>query len=146
FIPWNVFPFIPDVDMIMTGENRGGVYIGFQYFIRKMTAGLSTMAWGWYLASNGFVETAFKEGKPQPTQAVNAIGNVVVWWIIIGLLIAWIISFTIKLHKKSDEVLLNEIDRLKNGGLKKDVDPNTKKVVEELTGVKYEKCWPQTAE
>ena len=146
FIPWNVFPFIPDVDMIMTGENRGGVYIGFQYFIRKMTAGLSTMAWGWYLASNGFVETAFKEGKPQPTQAVNAIGNVVVWWIIIGLLIAWIISFTIKLDKKSDEVLLNEIDRLKNGGLKKDVDPNTKKVVEELTGVKYEKCWPQTAE
>lgn len=46
FIPWNVFPFIPDVDMIMAGENRGGLYIGFQQFARKITAGLSAMAWG----------------------------------------------------------------------------------------------------
>ena len=146
FIPWNVFPFIPDVDMIMAGENRGGLYIGFQQFARKITAGLSAMAWGWFLGANGFVEDAFKAGKPQPDQAVNAIGTVLVWWIIAGLAIAWIISFTLKLDKKTDAVLLKEIDRLKNGGLKKDVDPETKKVVEQLTGVKYEKCWPQTAE
>ena len=91
-------------------------------------------------------EDAFKAGKPQPDQAVNAIGTVLVWWIIAGLAIAWIISFTMKLDKKTDKIILDEIDRLKNGGLKKDVDPKTKKVVEELTGVKYEKCWPQTAE
>lgn len=93
FIPWNVFPFIPDVDMIMAGENRGGLYIGFQQFARKITAGLSTMAWGWYLGANGFVEEAFKAG-----------------------------------------------------GKKADVEPETKKIVEQLTGIKYEKCWPQTAE
>ncbi|OZG58563.1 major facilitator superfamily protein [Bifidobacterium myosotis] len=146
FIPWNVFPFIPDVDMIMAGENRGGLYIGFQQFARKITAGLSAMAWGWFLGANGFVEDAFKAGKPQPDQAVNAIGTVLVWWIIAGLAIAWIISFTLKLDKKTDAVLLKEIDRLQNGGKKADVDPETKKVVEQLTGVKYEKCWPQTAE
>ncbi|NMM97640.1 MFS transporter [Bifidobacterium olomucense] len=146
FIPWNVFPFIPDVDMIMAGENRGGLYIGFQQFARKITAGLSAMAWGWYLGANGFVETAFKAGKPQPEQAVNAIGTVLVWWIIAGLAVAWIISFTMKLDKKTDAVLLAEIDRLKAGGKKKDVDPDTKKVVEQLTGIKYEQCWPQTTE
>lgn len=146
FIPWNVFPFIPDVDMIMAGENRGGLYIGFQQFARKITAGLSAMAWGWYLGANGFVEEAFKAGKPQPDQAVNAIGNVLVWWIIVGLAVAWIVSFTMKLDKKTDAVLLKEIDRLKNGGKKADVEPETKKIVEQLTGIKYEKCWPQTAE
>ncbi|MBT1170311.1 MFS transporter [Bifidobacterium sp. SO4] len=146
FIPWNVFPFIPDVDMIMAGENRGGLYIGFQQFARKITAGLSAMAWGWYLGANGFVETAFKAGKPQPEQAVNAIGTVLVWWSIAGLAVAWIISFTMKLDKKTDAVLLAEIDRLKAGGKKKDVDPETKKVVEQLTGIKYEQCWPQTTE
>ena len=93
FIPWNVFPFIPDVDMIMAGENRGGLYIGFQQFARKITAGLSALAWGWYLGANGFVEEAFKAG-----------------------------------------------------GKKADVEPETKKIVEQLTGIKYEKCWPQTAE
>lgn len=93
FIPWNVFPFIPDVDMIMAGENRGGLYIGFQQFARKITAGLPAMAWGWYLGANGFVEEAFKAG-----------------------------------------------------GKKADVEPETKKIVEQLTGIKYEKCWPQTAE
>lgn len=146
FIPWNVFPLIPDVDMIMAGENRGGLYIGFQQFARKITTGLSAMAWGWYLGANGFVEEAFKAGKPQPDQAVNAIGNVLVWWIIAGLAIAWIVSFTMKLDKKTDAVLLKEIDRLKAGGKKADVEPETKKIVEQLTGIKYEKCWPQTAE
>ena len=93
FSPWNVVPFIPDVDMIMAGENRGGLYIGFQQFARKITAGLSAMAWGWYLGANGLVEEAFKAG-----------------------------------------------------GKKADVEPETKKIVEQLTGIKYEKCWTQTAE
>lgn len=142
FIPWNVFPFIPDVDMIMAGENRGGLYIGFQQFARKITAGLSAMAWGWYLGMNGFVEGA----KTQSDQAVGAIGNVLVWWVIVGLAIAWIVSLTMKLDKNTDGILLKEIDRLKAGGKKKDVEPETKRIVEELTGIKYEKCWPQTTE
>ena len=142
FIPWNVFPFIPDVDEIMTGKNRAGIYMGFQQFARKITAGLAAMAWGFYLGNLGFV----KDATSQSEAVVNGIGTVIIWWIIAGLAVAWIISFFFKLDKRTDGILLAEIERLKQGGKKKDVDPETKSVVENLTGIKYEQCWPETTE
>lgn len=36
-----------------------------------------------------------------------------------------------------------KLNVLKNGGLKDDVDSNTKEVVESLTGYKYEDVWKQ---
>lgn len=61
----------------------------------------------------------------------------------VGLLlfISLITAFTFKLNKETHGVLVEEIERLKNNGLKKDVDPKTKKVVESLTGYSYEKLW-----
>lgn len=151
FIPWNVFPFIPDVDEIVTGKNRTGVFSGFKAFTRKLTSGLATTFIGIYLASTGFIKPAkdasgVMQYPDQPVAAQNGIAFVCIGWVIIGLLIAWAIALTFKLDKKTDGILLAEIDRLKNGGKKADVDPETKKVVEQLTGVKYEKCWPQSAE
>lgn len=37
FTPWNVFPFIPDVDRIMTRESRAGIYASVMTFFRKST-------------------------------------------------------------------------------------------------------------
>ncbi|PLS27135.1 MFS transporter [Bifidobacterium parmae] len=151
FIPWNVFPFIPDVDEIVTGKNRSGVFVGFQLFLRKLTSGLATTFIGLYLATTGFVKPAkdasgAMQYPSQPISAQNGIAFVCIGWVIIGLIIAWIIALTFKLDKRTDGILLKEIDRLRNGGLKKDVDPETKKVVEQLTGIRYEQCWPQTTE
>jgi len=36
---------------------------------------------------------------------------------------------------------LTEITRLRNGGDKVDVTPETRHVVERLTGLPYENCW-----
>lgn len=57
------------------------------------------------------------------------------------LFISLIAAFTFKLNKETHGILVEEIERLKNNGLKKDVDPKTKKVVESLTGYSYEKLW-----
>lgn len=43
FTPWNVFPFIPDVDYIMTRESRAGIYAAVMTFFRKSTGALA--AW-----------------------------------------------------------------------------------------------------
>lgn len=151
FIPWNVFPFIPDVDEIMTGKNRTGVYSGFQAFLRKLTSGLATTFIGIYLASTGFIQPAkdasgTMQYPDQPVSAQNGIAFVVIGWVIIGLAIALVIGLTFKLNKKTDGIIVAEIDRLRNGGRKADVTPETRKVVEQLTGIKYEQCWPQTTE
>ncbi|KAA8827700.1 MFS transporter [Bifidobacterium myosotis] len=142
FIPWNVFPFIPDVDELVTGKNRTGVFVGFQLFLRKLTAGFAASAIGMYLATTGFV----KDADTQPVAAQNGIAMVMIGWVIAGLAIAWIISLTLPLSKKTHGILVGEIERLKAGGKKSDVDPEVKKVCEQLTGVKYEKCWPESAE
>lgn len=54
-----------------------------------------------------------------------------------------ILAFTFKLNKETHQILIDEVERLKNGGLKDDVDSNTKEVVESLTGYKYEDVWKQ---
>lgn len=59
--------------------------------------------------------------------------------IIMGLVAASLFRLTPKTHA----VVLNEIARLEEGGLKADVDPETKKICELLTGIKYEKLYPQ---
>ncbi|MFE4353694.1 hypothetical protein [Peribacillus butanolivorans] len=46
-----------------------------------------------------------------------------------------------KLSQQNHKILLNEIDRLKNGGSLNDVEPHTKEVVEALTGWPYQKHW-----
>ena len=50
-----------------------------------------------------------------------------VWQLIIG--------------KRADGIVLREIDWLRNGGSKADVDPVVRRVVESLTGLLYEHCW-----
>ncbi|WP_241520104.1 hypothetical protein [Bifidobacterium catulorum] len=45
------------------------------------------------------------------------------------------------LDQRGDLMLLDEIDRLRAGGSKADVEPEVKTVVERLTGIPYERCW-----
>ncbi|MNL89306.1 hypothetical protein D3C87_2195420 [compost metagenome] len=59
------------------------------------------------------------------------------------LVLALIFAWTFKLNKKTHGVLVKEVDRLKLNGSKSQVDPETKKIVEDLTGYKYEKIWNQ---
>lgn len=38
-------------------------------------------------------------------------------------------------------ICLTNLERLKQGGSMKDVDPESRSVFEKLTGFKYENCW-----
>lgn len=141
-IPWNVFPFIPDVDEIITGQRREGEFAAMMGFIRKLTSGLASVFLGWILAESGFKSGA----TTQPTSAIQAIMYTMVF-IVGGLtLVALILAITFKLDAKTHAVLIDEINRLKSGGKKSDVTPDTKKTVESLTGIKYDKLWPAKTE
>lgn len=137
-IPWNVFPFIPDVDEIITGQRREGEFAAMMGFIRKLTSGLASVFLGWILAENGFKSGA----TTQSAQAIHALMFTMIF-VVGGLtLLALILAVTFKLDAKTHAVLIDEINRLKAGGKKSDVTAGTKKTVEALTGVKYDKLWP----
>ncbi|MBU8880710.1 MFS transporter [Bacillus sp. FJAT-29790] len=139
FTPWNVYPFIPDVDEIVTKERREGLFAAVMTFFRKTSVAVATFIVGLLLEWGGFEKGA-------TTQSPEAI-QTIVYTLVIGtialLLIALLIAFTFKLNKQTHAILVSEIERLKNNGSKQDVDPKTKEVVEALTGYKYENVWDE---
>lgn len=139
FLPWNIFPFIPDVDEMITRRRREGSYSAMVLFLRRLTQGFSTIVVFNYLNSVGYKagETA-RQGLAVQT----GIANVMVFWVIGGSVLALIIALGFKLNKNTHAVLLAEMDRLKAGGSKEDVTPETRRIVQNLTGLKYEKLWP----
>lgn len=140
-VPWNVFPFMPDVDEIVTRQRREGELAAVMTFTRKVTSGIAAVVLGWILSSNGFVSGATKE----PMRAVHAIINTEVFVVGILTLVALIIAFTFNLDTHTHKILIDEINRLKAGGKKSDVTPATRKVVESLTGGSYDKkVWPDS--
>lgn len=46
FIPWNVFPFIPDVDEMITTKRREGIFASVMTFFRKSSVALATFLVG----------------------------------------------------------------------------------------------------
>lgn len=49
FMPWAILPDITDVDELMTGKRREGIYVGFMTFLRKISAGLALALLGFSL-------------------------------------------------------------------------------------------------
>jgi len=139
FTPWNVFPFIPDVDEMVFRQRREGLFAAVMTFTRKSSVAIATFVVGLILQYGGFV----KGRSVQPPQVMATIANTMVIGSITLLVIALLFTLTFHLNKQTHLILTNEIDRLKNNGSKLDVDPKTKAVVEDLTGYKYEDVWKE---
>ncbi|MFD1672654.1 MFS transporter [Agrilactobacillus yilanensis] len=142
FTPWNVFPFIPDLDLIVTKQHREGIYAAFMTFVRKSTVAVATMVVGVILDASGYVKGA-QNLLHEPKSAQEAIVGVLVFGAGGLILCALLVALTFKLNKKTHDVVSEEITRLQNGGSKADVDPKTREVVEELTGWDYDKVWDE---
>ncbi len=139
FTPWNVFPFIPDVDELICQKRREGLFAAVMTFARKTTVAVATFIVGFVMQEGGFV-------KGQLTQSPEAI-NTISYTLFIGtgglLIIALILAYNFKLDKKTHGILIDEINRLKAGGDKAAVTAEARAVCENLTGYKYEELWPQ---
>lgn len=137
YVPWTVYTFIPDVDEIVTKRRREGLFAGIMTFARKTTSALAPFLTGIVLEESGFVKGA-------ETQTPQALNSLVIYMVVatLGLLlISFLTTFFFKLSKENHLVLIKEIDRLRNDGLMADVDAETRKITERLTGFKYEKLW-----
>lgn len=137
YIPWTVYTFLADVDEVLTGRRREGIYAGAMTFAGKMTRSVVVFCMGWTLSQFGFISGQ----ATQPTTAVNAIVGVFSIGVI-GLALGGIYYTTqMKLDRKNHAVLLEEIARIKAGGKIADVPAHARAIAEELTGWKYEQCW-----
>jgi oligogalacturonide transporter len=136
YIPWATYNYMADVDEIVTGRRREGAFAGVMTFVRKMTQsaavfGVTTiMSWG------GFVSGA----KVQSDQAIHTLATVLGIGTIAVLACGILVSFRFKLNSATHDVLMAEIDRLKAGDTNPPT-PETRAIVEDLTGWKYDQLW-----
>lgn len=137
YIPWAVFPYIADIDQIVTRRYRSATFSGIQACFRQIGSGVATIAVGVVLGLAGFDATR----ATQVPSARVGLGAVLLGWFAFAMIICWIVSSRLVIDKRTDGVVLAEIARLQGGGDKADVTPETRRTVEALTGVDYDRCW-----
>ncbi len=137
YIPYAILPNVIDVDELMTGLKRSGVYSGAMTLTRKLIQGALVMPLiGLFLHMVGFVSNA--------EQSIAVLNRFFIFFI--GgpslCIIAGIIAASwFKLSPKNSDILTKELERLRGGGKKEDVELSVKKVCQDLTGIPYEMSW-----
>ena len=137
FAPWNAFPFIPDLDTLVTGRNRAGLFASVMTFVNQISVGVAGVVAGYLLDFAYFRESA-SGAVLQPQSAINMIIFIVSGGVGLMIVLAMLFVGRFHLSKKTFMVLSAELVRLQKGGSMSDVDPHTKAVCEDLTGVKYD--------
>ncbi|MBT1172644.1 MFS transporter [Bifidobacterium sp. MA2] len=131
--------FVPDVDEMVTGKRREGQYAGIQSTLEVIVNTVVTIAVGAILQAVGFQSGA--DVKTQSPLVVNVLIYMYVGTVIVLALVGILLTYRMHLNEKNHDILVAEAARLRNGGSMDDVTPETRKVVEDLSGMKYEECW-----
>lgn len=138
--PWNIQAFMADVDELITGQRREGVYAGAMQFCRQLAIGLGLFATGEILAHSGFIKGA--EVQPPGVGEGVRLALQLVPLTCLGIGIG--LSLFFRLDPRNHRILLEEIARLKAGGRKDQVDPEVRDVCQTLTGQSYDSLWRVT--
>lgn len=137
YVCWNIYSFIPDIDEMLTGKRREGIFAGVMTFVRKAVQALALFLVGIVLQHYGFVAKSTTQSPETISGIVMVFGIGSVTLLLFGILC----SMKFKLTRENHAVLVSEINRLKNSENKIHVTPEAKHVAELLTGWKYEYLW-----
>lgn len=141
FTPWNVFPFIPDIDEMVSRQRREGLFAAVMTFSRKTTVAIATFVVGLLLQSGGFV----KGSQVQPPEAIHTIAMLMFIGTAGLLMLALWQALTFRLNKQTHQIFVEEVERLRANGAKTAVDPHVRRIVEDLTGHDYDSLWMEAA-
>lgn len=137
YIPWSVYTFLADVDEVLTGRRREGIYAGAMTMAGKLMRATVVFVLGLVLSFYGFEKSV----DVQPESALHAINGVLIFGVCGMSLIGIFFTYKMKLDKGTHGQLVAELDRIKNGGRKEEATPEIKKLVKALTGFEYENCF-----
>jgi oligogalacturonide transporter len=136
YIPYAILPNVIDVDELMTGSQRSGVYSGAMTLTRKLVQGALVMPLiGLFLQMVGFVSNAEQTPQVLSRFFVFFIGGPALL-IIAGITAAaWF-----ELSPKNSEVVAAELVRLRSGGRLEDATDEVKAICEKVSGRKHDSC------
>ncbi len=143
FVPWSVYNYLPDVDEAVTGLRREGIFAGVMTFVRKIAQSGAIVLTTSLIGMGGYV--AADKSHPgvavvQSPEAVRAVVLVMVGGPILVMLAGMVISWRFRLNARTHEVLIHEVERLRAGATDAE-SAESRAIVEELTGWKWERLW-----
>lgn len=132
-MPWAMLPESSDVDELLNGEARSGAVAGMFTLIRKLVQAFVLWLFGTLLSLVGF-NAALPQQSGSTIQGIRLIFCIAP---LVCMIVATLVSLRYPVNPQTFKVVRNELDRLREGGLKKDATTETKRLCEKLTGHVY---------
>jgi oligogalacturonide transporter len=137
-VPWNIYNSIADVDEMITGRRREGLFAGVMMLARRIAVALAIVMVGAVLQAHGF--TGGGEHAQSP-HALLGVARVFAFGPALCIALGLLVSVRFHLDAKNHRALVGEVERLRAGGRMDAVTPATRRIIEQLTGSRYERCW-----
>lgn len=137
FISWSILPDISDVDELMTGKRREGIYSGVSTFLRKMAGGLAVGGIGPLLDVVNYSDRAVKSAQIEPMTDIG----IKLMFCMIPILLLLYMFFSLrgyKLGKEEYGVLHELLANYRNADTGAQLEPEAVQIGELLTGAKSE--------
>lgn len=145
-MPWAILPSVIDVDEMITGEVRSGMYAGAMTLIRKFVQGLlATPAIGLALHLIGYVESTGDAVVTQSPETIAGLRFVFFAMPLVFVVLGFLVSLRFHITPRTHGILSAELERLRAGGDKNDVAPETREVLETLTGRDHDQLYPRSS-
>lgn len=147
---WSMLSDIYDVDELMTGRRREGIYSGFTTFIRKFSSGIAVLLLGFGLQLAGFNQNAYNIARSSASFdpsifATSTVAMVIKWMFIVipvvFLTVALLFALRYRLDCRRFNTVMGGIKKFKEGQSITDFNEEEKKDFELLTGKPVEELW-----
>lgn len=133
-IPWITLPFIVDIDELLTGQKRAGLYAGAMSLTRKLIQGAVVLpAFGFLLQSFGY------GGQRTAGSPIAGLEFVVLGMPVAVLLAGVAFASAFRVTRERHARVLAENERLHGGGRIEEASPEARELFESLTGNPFEK-------
>lgn len=134
----NILPDVTDVDEMLTGQRREGVVSTFSTFVKKFVSGFAAFGVGKILTAFGY-DTALK-GTEQSARAVFGVSICYTLVPVCFLILAFIVICTYNLTREKHSLIKEKIAFKHEHGYA-DVTEEEKRMLEKISGVRFEDMW-----
>ena len=142
FSPWGMLPETTDVEELISTKRREGIYSGFMTFIRQLSQAVALFLTGLFLDFVGYqVPVIANQVVLQSQTTLNGIKLFYSLAPSVLLVISILFTLSYPLNHKTYNLLIKEIERLKNKRSKEKVASSTKATLENITGQKYKNLY-----
>ncbi|WP_151994682.1 MFS transporter [Buttiauxella massiliensis] len=139
YVPWNTYTYIADVDEVITGQRREGIFAGIMTLTRKASQAGAVMLVGIVMQLSGFVSGQ----TVQPPAVSHTILMILSFGTVAVLACGFLVSLRFKLNLQTHSVLREETAKMRAAGrpVPEATTPQARATVEMLAGMPYDTLW-----